>query len=386
MEKIPSLIPTITFIGKMNAGKSTIVNNITNQDISIVSSIAGTTTDEVVKRFELLGVGPINLIDTAGIDDQSELGKLRVNKTKKAIRRANLIVYVSDISDFDFNEYNAITKEKILVFNKIDLISQDVLDRMKEEYPQALFVSHQQGIEELKTKLTNTLKVRKKDLLDGLILSSNKIVHVIPVDSEAPEGRLILPQMQLIRECLDKDIISIVLKETELEDYLDNNDDIALIVTDSQAFKIVSQINNKRFYLTSYSIIQAYHKGDLTFFIESLNELSKLQKPHILMMESCSHNASHEDIGRVKIPKMLEKLLGEFTFDFAMSYDFPEDLSKYDYIIHCGSCMINQDIMKDRINIAKEQNKSMTNYGLFIAYFNGILDESIQIFKDSKVM
>lgn len=386
MEKIPSLIPTVTFMGQMNVGKSTIINNLTNQDISIVSSIAGTTTDEVVKRFELLGVGPINLIDTAGIDDQSILGQLRINKTKKAIRRANLIVYVSDISNFDINEYNAIKKEKILVFNKIDLANQNLLNKMQQEYPEAIFISHQQGIEKLKTKLTDTLKIRKKDLLDGLILSSNKIVHVIPVDSEAPEGRLILPQMQLIRECLDKDIISIVLKETELEDYLNNNIDIALIVTDSQAFKIVSQINNKRFYLSSYSIIQAYHKGDLAYFIDSLSKLDDLNNPHILMMESCSHNASHEDIGRVKIPKMLENIVGDFSFDFAMSYDFPEDLSQYDYIIHCGSCMINQDIMKDRIEMAQNQNKPMTNYGLFMAYFNGILNEATQIFKDSKVI
>lgn len=386
MDKIPSLIPTIAFIGKMNVGKSTIINNITNQDISIVSDKAGTTTDEVVKRMELLGVGPINLIDTAGLDDKSELGKQRVNKSIKAINRANLIVYVVDINDIDLDEFEKIEKDKILVFNKIDLCNQNELNKIKQDYPNSIFIYQKDGIDSLKQLLEKKLKRSKKGLLDGLLLSFNKIVHVIPIDSEAPEGRLILPQMQLIRECLDKNIVSIVLKESELEEYLSSNKDIGLIVCDSQVFKIVSEINNNRFYLSSYSILQAYNKGDLKYFIDSLNEFEKLNNPHILLMESCSHNSSHEDIGKIKIPKMLKDLLGSYTYEFLMSYDFLQDLSNYDYIIHCGSCMINQEIMLDRIELAKNQNKPMTNYGLFIAYYNGILEESIKIFKDSRII
>ncbi|MDR1781976.1 MAG: [FeFe] hydrogenase H-cluster maturation GTPase HydF [Bacilli bacterium] len=386
MDKIPSLIPTLVFIGKMNSGKSSLINALTNQDISIVSNIPGTTTDEVVKRFELLDVGPINIIDTAGLNDESDLGILRVNKTKKAIKRASLLVYVIDSSnEIDLSEYDKLSDEKILVFNKIDLLSNEELDRLKNKYPLALFLSikDNQSIISFKKKLTKLLQEQDSLLLSNINLKFNKIVHVIPIDSEAPKGRIILPQMQLIRECLDTDLISIVLKESELEDYLATNNDIGLIVTDSQAFKIVSKINNHRFCLTSYSILQANQKGDLNYFIKSINKLKTLtNNAHILLMESCSHNASHEDIGRVKIPRILNNIIGDnYTFDFKMSHDFPDNLATYDYIIHCGSCMLSAKIMDKRIKQAKELNIPMTNYGLIFAYNSGILEEATQMFK-----
>ena len=390
MDKIPSLIPTVVFIGKTNAGKSSLINALTNQDISIVSEIAGTTTDEVVKRFELLDVGPINIIDTAGLDDISKLSQLRINKTKKAIKRATLLIYIIDSTKSDnLEEYSKLSDNKVLVYNKIDLLTKEELEKLKQQNPDALFVSSidDNSINQLKHYLTANLQEIEKNLLHDIELKYNKIVHVIPIDSEAPKGRLILPQMQLIRECLDLDLISIVLKESELEEYLNNNKDIGLIVTDSQAFNIVSSINRQRFPLTSYSILQANQKGDLKYFVENLKYLKQLKKnPHLLLMESCSHNASHEDIGRIKIPKMLKEIIGEnFTFDFMMSHDFPDNLEQYDYIIHCGSCMLSSSIMKKRIKQACEKKIPMTNYGLLIAYYNGILNEAIKIFNLKEV-
>ena len=385
MDKIPSLIPTLVFIGNTNVGKSSLINAFTNQDISIVSEIAGTTTDEVIKRYELLDVGPINIIDTAGLNDVSLLANQRINKTKKAIHRATLLVYVTDgSSNIDLCEYEKYSENKILVINKIDLITPTKLNELKQKYPDAylLSINNQESLAAFKSSLTKLLKESEKSLLNGIELQHTKIVHVIPIDSEAPKGRLILPQMQLIRECLDQDIISIVLKESELDNYLAENDDIGLIVTDSQAFKVVSNINNQRFPLTSYSILQANQKGDLRYFVTSLRYLNELQdNPHILLMESCSHNASHEDIGRVKIPRMLKEIIKkEFTFDFMMSHDFPDDLNKYDFIIHCGSCMFSSTILQKRIKRAKDLNIPMTNYGLLIALHSGILDETVKIF------
>ncbi|MDF9867171.1 [FeFe] hydrogenase H-cluster maturation GTPase HydF [Bacilli bacterium PM5-3] len=384
MEKIPSLIPTIVFIGKMNAGKSSLINAITNQEVSIVSDIPGTTSDEIVKRIELLNVGPINLIDTAGFNDESDLGDKRVAKTNKALKRADLVIYLIDANDsFDLKEYDAISSKKIIVFSKIDLISDDKKTKLQNKYPNALFISvnQEKTINDLKNKLTTLFQENEEGLLKNIKLKHKKIIHVIPIDSEAPKGRLILPQMQLLRECLDLDIVSIVLKESELENYLEKNDDIDLIVTDSQAFKIVSQINNERFFLTSYSILQANQKGDLQLFVENINYLQKLSNPKILIMESCSHNTSHEDIGKVKIPKMLNEMIdGNVEFEFVMGHDFPDEIKNYDFIVHCGSCMLSKEIMQKRIKIANDNNIPITNYGLIIAHYNGILNEAIKIF------
>ena len=385
MDKIPSLIPTIVFIGKMNAGKSSLINSLANQEVSIVSDIAGTTSDEIVKRMELLDVGPINIIDTAGYDDDSTLAKQRVNKTTKAMKRASLLIYVVDsTTNFILDDYQNIKDSKLLVFTKIDILSKDALNQLKNDYPDACFVSanDSETIIDLQSKLVVLLQENEIGLLANLSLNYNKIVHVIPIDSEAPKGRLILPQMQLIRECLDNDIISIVLKESELENYLKQNSDVGLIVTDSQAFGIVSKINHQRYPLTSYSILQANQKGDLRLMVENIKYLKNLVKPHILIMESCSHNTVHEDIGRIKIPKMLRELLKQdLEVDFMMAHDFPNDLEKYDYIVHCGSCMLSRKIMLKRIKYAQEKQVPITNYGLLIAHYNGILNEAIKIFE-----
>lgn len=386
MDKIPSLIPNVVLIGNVNAGKSSLINKICQQNVSIVSDIAGTTTDEVLKRFELLDIGPINLIDTAGLNDKSKLGDARISKTKKIVQKASLILLVVDASNPDFNiieeSYNHI--KKIIIFNKIDLLNKNQLDELKSKYPNAIFTNtnDQSTIDYLIKHLTTYFKEYEPLLLDKIDFKYKKLIHVIPVDSEAPKGRLILPQMQLIRECLDLDIISIVLKETELEDYINNNTDIDLIVTDSQVFKEVSKINKKRIPLTSYSILQARQKGDLEYFVESIKHLKQLKdNSKILIMESCSHNISHEDIGQVKIPKMLKEILDiKFSIVHKMSNDFPLNLEEYDFIIHCGGCMMTSKVMKNRINLALDCNKKMTNYGVFIAYYNNVLEEVIEIF------
>lgn len=382
MDKIPSLIKNIVLVGSVNVGKSSLINTLTNQEISIVSNIPGTTTDEIIKRFELLDVGPVNFIDTAGLNDNSILGDKRVERTMKVLSRASIVIKVMDATkpeDIEITTNVPVVK----VFNKIDLLDKNVLNQLISKNHGAHFLSTSSlaGIEEFKKYLTTILQDNERRLLDGIEFKFNKIVHVIPIDSEAPKGRLILPQMQLIRECLDRRLISIVLQESELESYLNNNDDIDLIVTDSQVFDYVSKVNGKRFKLTSYSILQANQKGDLQYFINSINDLVNLSSnPHFLIMESCSHNTSHEDIGSVKIPKLLAKIYPNFTYDFKMGNDFPENISKYDYIIHCGSCMLNSDVMIYRIKNAQQHEVPMTNYGIFIAHIAGILNEAVEVF------
>lgn len=380
---IPSLIPNVVIIGKVNAGKSSLINAILNQDISVVSDEKGTTTDEVIKRMEILNIGPVNFIDTPGLSDHSSLGKKRLEKTKRSIRKSNLILFVCDaLEDPDLSFYKTLKEDKILVFNKIDLATEKRLEYLSQTYPDAIFVSSRddKSINELIYVISGKLKVEEKGLLEGINLAYPKIVLVIPIDSEAPKGRLILPQVQLLRECLDLHLVSIVLQPEQLKDYLDNNNDIGLIVCDSQVFKQVSDINKHRFYLTSFSILQARTKVDIDILLDGLKAFdSKIE--NVLIMESCSHNTSHEDIGQVKIPRMLKELIkDDFNYDFKMSYDFSEDISNYDLIVHCGSCMINADIMRKRTDKAMSNNVYITNYGILIAYYSGILDEAIQIF------
>lgn len=380
---IPSLIPNIVILGKVNAGKSSLINTILQQDISVVSEQEGTTTDEIIKRMELINIGPVNFIDTPGLCDQTSLGLKRLEKTKKSIARANLVLFVVDASEKpDLHFYDELKEEKILVFNKIDLITSEQLIQLHQQYPQAVFVTKKdpESVNELLALIGEKIKIEERGLLEGIKLDYPKVVLVIPIDSEAPKGRIILPQMQLLRECLDLHLVSIVLQPEQLADYLDNNNDIGLIVCDSQVFNKVSEINKQRFYLTSFSILQARSKADLDVLLNGLKAFDK-DIHNVLIMESCSHNTSHEDIGQVKIPKMLSELIDEpFNYDFKMSYDFGEDLKKYDLIVHCGSCMINANIMQKRMDVAKENNILITNYGLLIAHYFGILDEATKIF------
>lgn len=386
----------IAIFGKTNAGKSSLINSICGQEIAIVSDIAGTTTDPVLKAMELIPLGPVLFIDTAGLDDKSEVGKLRIKKTMDMMKRTDFALYVMDINNIDSDEYESIKLEfkkynipYLLVINKIETIDKYNLDQLKEKYEEAIFVStyKKEGIEELKNELVSKLKDSENDvpIIGNLVPYGGKVILVVPIDSEAPKGRIILPQVQCIRDCLDNGIKTYVVRDTELPSALEDIKDIDLVVTDSQAFKKVSKIVPKNIKLTGFSILFANHKGDLKAFVDGARKIDSLNKnSKILISESCTHNVSHEDIGRVKIPKLLNKYVGaELNYDFRVSHDFPENIKDYDLIIHCGGCMINRKTILNRIDFCRSEEVAITNYGIVLAFLSGILDRSLEIFNNN---
>lgn len=384
----------IGIFGKTNSGKSSLLNAITEQNISIVSEIDGTTTDSVVKAMEFLPFGPVLFIDTAGLEDNTPLGKLRIKKTLEELKRTDFAILVMDGTkidmafykdqEFQFKKYNI---PFLFVVNKEDLLSKEEKTVIKKIFPSALFVStkDRDSILALKENILKEIKKEKEEpkLLGDLVPYNGKVLMVVPVDSEAPKGRLILPQVQLIRECLDHGIKSYVVRDTELESALEDIKDIDLVVTDSQAFKNVDKILNNQARLTSFSILFARQKGDLNDLVRGVKKLKSLNHgDKVLIAETCTHNTSHEDIGRVKIPKLVKNFTGkEIEFTFVGGKDFPEDLSKYALVIHCGACMINKKHMQSRIDESMSSNVPITNYGLVIAEVTGILDKSLEIFK-----
>ena len=386
----------IAIFGKTNAGKSSLINSICGQEIAIVSDIAGTTTDPVLKAMELIPLGPVLFIDTAGLDDKSEVGKLRIKKTMDMMKSTDFALYVMDINNIDSDEYESIKLEfkkynipYLLVINKIETIDKYNLDQLKEKYEEAIFVStyKKEGIEELKNELVSKLKDSENDvpIIGNLVPYGGKVILVVPIDSEAPKGRIILPQVQCIRDCLDNGIKTYVVRDTELPSALEDIKDIDLVVTDSQAFKKVSKIVPKNIKLTGFSILFANHKGDLKAFVDGARKIDSLNKnSKILISESCTHNVSHEDIGRVKIPKLLNKYVGaELNYDFRVSHDFPENIKDYDLIIHCGGCMINRKTILNRIDFCRSKEVAITNYGIVLAFLSGILDRSLEIFNNN---
>lgn len=384
----------IGIFGKTNSGKSSLLNAITEQNIAIVSEIEGTTTDSVVKAMEFLPFGPVLFIDTAGLEDNTPLGKLRVKKTLEELKRTDFAILVMDATKIDmafykdqeiqFKKYNI---PFLFVINKDDLLTENEKDVIKKIFPRAIFAStkNRDSILMLKENILKEIIKEKEEpkLLGDLVPYNGKVLMVVPVDSEAPKGRLILPQVQLIRECLDHGIKSYVVRDTELESALEDIKDIDLVVTDSQAFKNVDKILNNRAKLTSFSILFARQKGDLNDLVRGVKKLKSLNHgDKILIAETCTHNTSHEDIGRVKIPKLVKNYTGkEIEFTFVGGKDFPEDLSKYALVIHCGACMINKKHMQSRIDESMSLNVPITNYGLVIAEVTGILDKSLEIFK-----
>lgn len=385
---------TISIYGKRNAGKSSLLNTITGQEISIVSPVKGTTTDPVKKAMELIPIGPVMFIDTAGLDDEGELGELRIKRSLDTARRTNIAIYVMDVQDIDeaalsnmeglFKKYNI---PYILVMNKIDMIDKNYLEETKKKYPTAVFVSTQNkhDIDRLKEKLVDMVQEQEIDppIVGDLVPYNGKVVLVVPIDKEAPKGRLILPQVQVLRDCLDHGIKSYVVRDTELEDALRDLKDIDLVITDSQIFKKVNEIVPKEIKLTSFSILFARHKGDINEFIEGVKAVSNLAGgADILIAENCTHDTSHEDIGKVKIPALIQKKTGKkFNFHFKTGYNFSEDLNKYSLVIHCGGCMANRKEIENRIMLCKENDVPITNYGVLLAYLSGILDRTIEIFK-----
>lgn len=385
----------ISIFGKRNAGKSSLLNTLTNQEISIVSPVKGTTTDPVEKAMELNPIGPVLFIDTAGIDDDTELGNLRIEKSIDIMRRTNIALHIVDINDIDnnsikhmellFKKYNI---PYILVINKIDTVNNKFLEIIKSRYPEAIFISSTEkiNIDILKNILIDTIKDTEKELpiVGDLVPYNGKVVLVIPIDKQAPKGRLILPQAQVIRDCLDHGIKSYIVRDTELESALKDLNDIDLIITDSQIFKKVDNTVPKEIKLTSFSILFARHKGDLKEFIKGIKAIEKLESgADILIAENCTHNTSHEDIGRIKIPKLLkEKTNKSFNFHFKSGFDFSENIKNYDLVIHCGGCMVNRKEIENRMKICAENTIPITNYGIVLAYLNGIIDRSLEIFNE----
>lgn len=384
----------IAIFGKTNSGKSTLLNAIVGQDVSLVSAINGTTTDPVTKAMELIPFGPVVFIDTAGLEDTSELGDLRVKRTLKILQRADFAIYVMDVNDLDEQVYADTVKEfrkysipHMLVVNKIDTIPAEQLEGVRSRLDKAVLVSADKdmNILFLKDELIKRLEENETDetIVGDLIPYGGQVIMVVPVDSEAPKGRIILPQVQLIRDCLDHGIKSYVVRDTELASALADLPNANLVVTDSQAFRRVSEIVPADIKLTSFSILFARHKGDLKTLVDGASKVEELsEKSRILISEACTHNHSHEDIGRVKIPKLLNKHVGkELKYEFKMGHDFPEDIADYDLVIHCGSCMLNKKVMQTRIDWCLEKGTKITNYGVILAYLNGILDRCLEIFR-----
>ena len=383
----------VVLYGKTNSGKSSLFNKLCNSNISIVSEIEGTTTDPVSKGVEFIPVGPVLYIDTAGLEDNTVLGGVRVNKTLNLLKRTDIALYIIDGKDKDLSSFNKMKKEfkkynipYLLVINKVDTLENGEIKELKKAYGNGIFISTKEDsdIEEVKEKLIELIEKEEEELplIGDLLPYGSKVILVVPIDSEAPKGRLILPQVQCIRDCLDHGIKSYVVRDTELKEALEEVKDVNLVITDSQAFKFVDEIVPKDMMLTSFSMLFARQKGDINEFINGVWGVRNL-KPgdKVLISESCSHNVSHEDIGRVKIPTLLEKYVGgKLDFEFKIGYDFAEDIGNYKLIIHCGGCMINRKTILNRINVCKERKVYITNYGVLLSFLTNTLERSKVIF------
>lgn len=379
----------IGFFGRRNAGKSSVVNAVTGQELAVVSEVKGTTTDPVQKSMELLPLGPVVIIDTPGIDDEGSLGELRIRKTKQILNKTDVAVLVVDktigLTEVE-EELLGIFKEKsipyVVAYNKQDLSDTAVL---QEEYAVAVSAKTGFQIEELKEKIARTAVREESEhrIVGDLIKPSDFVVLVVPIDKAAPKGRLILPQQQTIRDVLETGATAIVTRDTELKETLDHlGKKPALVITDSQVFSKVSGDTPKDILLTSFSILFARYKGNLQTAVKGAAAIERLQdKDKVLMSEGCTHHRQCGDIGSVKLPAMLKKYTGkELEIELSSGTEFPEDLSSYKLIVHCGGCMLNEREMKYRLKCAEDQRVPITNYGIAIAYMQGILKRSVEIF------
>ncbi len=382
----------IGIFGRRNAGKSKIINAITGQNLAIVSNVLGTTTDPVSKAMEILPLGPVVIIDTPGLDDTGELGKMRVEKAYQVINKTDIALVVIDITRGKTSEDEAILKklaEKkipcITVYNKADLAENEKIEITENE----IIVSAETGyhINELKEKIAsmNSKEEVKHPIIADRIKENDLVILVIPIDESAPKGRLILPQQQTIRELLECGAHTLCVRESELDSALKSlGRKPALVITDSQAFKLVDSIVPNDVMLTSFSILFARHKGDLEAVVKGVTALNSLKDGDtVLISEGCTHHRQCNDIGSVKLPKWICSYTGKnINFEYSSGTEFPLDLSKYQLIVHCGGCMLNEKEMKSRLAYAREKNIPITNYGITIAYINGILKRSVEIFPD----
>ena len=390
----------ISFFGKRNAGKSSVINAVTGQDLSIVSSVMGTTTDPVYKTMELLPLGPVMIIDTPGIDDEGELGALRVRKSYQVLNKTDIAILVVDSTIGKTEEELALIhrfhKKKIpylVVYNKIDLLSnEEIKDLAMSVRPGEVLVSasSNMNIYELKEKIASLKPedTHKYPLIQDLINPLDLVILVVPIDKAAPKGRLILPQQQTIRDILERGALSLVVRDTELKDTLEHfraqGIRPRLVVTDSQAFARVSRDTPEDITLTSFSILFARYKGELETQLNGVSSLSSLEDgDRILISEGCTHHRQCGDIGTSKIPDWIQNYTGKKpVFEFTSGTEFPEDVSSYKMVVHCGGCMLNEREMKYRIACCQDQGVPITNYGILIAQVTGILKRSLGPFPE----
>lgn len=389
MEKTPlSMRKHIAIVGKTNAGKSTLFNHFIGQNSAIVSPIEGTTTDANTKAMELIPYGPVALIDTAGLADQTALGKERTEKTMEILKRCDLLLYLSDATapaeSIDVN----INIPYIKVYTKCDLLTEEERAALARKEAEAILIDQTPvGYERLRNRMVKELQKQMQEnqtLLGDLLPSHSTVLLVTPIDDAAPKGRLILPQVQVLRDCLDHDMKAVVTKENTLKEVLSEVNKIDLVVTDSQAFHMVNDIVPQDIPLTSFSMLLARQKGDFAEMKKGAGTISSLKEnAKILVLEGCTHNTTHNDIGRKKIPSLLQKITGKtLRFTYCTGYQFPEDIRSYSLIISCGMCMINRQEVQSRINICRENKVPITNYGMVLAFGNGILHRACQIFGD----
>lgn len=404
----------IGFFGRRNAGKSSVVNAVTGQELAVVSDTKGTTTDPVYKSMELLPIGPVMIIDTPGFDDEGALGELRVRKTKQVLNKTDIAVLVVDATEGKKQcdeELIRIFKEKeipyIIVNNKADLLSDEISEKVcqnnvaeqRKAEQNALLSSGQEqyvsaltgaGIYELKEcigKLTPNEDMTLK-IVGDLLHPGDFVVLVVPIDSAAPKGRLILPQQQTIRDVLEANAAAIVVKESELKQTLEQlGRSPAMVITDSQVFEQVSEVVSEKIPLTSFSILMARYKGYLETAVNGVAAIDHLKDgDKILISEGCTHHRQCDDIGTVKIPRWLKQHTGkELIIETSSGTEFPEDLTSYALVIHCGGCMLNEREVKYRMKCAEDQRVPFTNYGIAIAQMKGILKRSIELFPNLNV-
>lgn len=380
----------IGLFGKRNSGKSSLINALTNQETALVSDVAGTTTDPVYKAMEIHGIGPCVFIDTAGLDDEGELGALRIRQTMRAMERTDVALLVCTGDDIEKElEWNRLLKEKnipvIWILNKADLLADATatvrsIEKKCGQVPLAVSARTKQGMEDIRRSLIAKLpdETMSQGIVGRLVKEGDTVMLVMPQDIQAPKGRLILPQVQTIRELLDRKCLVMSCTTDKIDQMLQTLvQPPSLIITDSQVFKTVYEKKPATSRLTSFSVLFAQYKGDINYFIEGANAIGCLtENSHVLIAEACTHAPLAEDIGRVKIPNMLRKKFGAgLQIDHVSGTDFPEDLNKYDLVIHCGACMFNRKYVLNRVAQARNQHIPMTNYGVTIAYLTGILDK-----------
>ena len=397
----------IGFFGRRNAGKSSVMNAVTGQDLAVVSDVRGTTTDPVYKSMELLPLGPVVMMDTPGIDDEGELGKLRVRKSYQVLNKTDAAVLVIDGTVGAAPEDMALLeriREKnipcVIVVNKKEAAEEAILkktvdqlcpekDGSEESAAQVICVSAAtgEGIPELKELIASAARKEEPEryIVRDLLDPSDTAVLVVPIDKAAPKGRLILPQQQTIRDILEADAVSVVVKETELKNVLGQfREKPKLVITDSQAFEKVAADTPEDILLTSFSILFARYKGDLAAVVKGVTALDTVEDGDVILIsEGCTHHRQCDDIGTVKLPRWIREYTGkEIRIETTSGTEFPDELTKYKMIIHCGGCMLNEREMKYRLKCAEDQGVPMTNYGIAIAFMKGILKRSVEVFPE----